>query len=691
MVGYEIRKLLQKSATKVFLAIILLLNGILVWNQDIPGGGYRYGAAELKSLYAALPADGASALAALESQREALGEGIRAGSYDGQLLTEDIYTESSLFRTVIERVEPAANYEAYLANVDANAEALLASGLYADAESFAHRNIISSQKEYRALADVKPQVFYSGAVELLPGGRMTDLTVVLLCLLLCLEMTVAERTSGTLALVKPSKNGRTPLYLAKMLTCILAIITDILLLYGTNLILGIFRCGGFPVDAPIQSVFGFQGSPWKISVGAYIALFLLQKILWGITLGSMILLMCLLAKDSISACVLSVAAFVPSLSTADDLGIPGCISLINAGDTAALFAEYRNLDFFEIPVSAFMISTVSLTVTFVICFGAGWMIHNRRSPLPVSRKRRAAKHQRISTNLFAHEAYKLLVMNGGAWIMAALILVQGFTYWDFEAYINPSEKVYMMYSETLSGKADGTKDVFIEEETQRFAELQAELDNYSTLLASGEIDELHYDALASSINQQLSTQCEFERAKEQYLRMKELDYDYVCLTGYNRLLGEEGLRDLIVQAIKLVLTLILGLAAAFAIESESKMDLLLGTTIRRQTSAKYKAVIACVYGLVAAVIAFLPQVIAIATHYGLLDLSAPAGSVETLGIFFGSILSALLFYGCGILLLALACAIGILLLSKKTANVIQTILYAALVFLMPMCLLLLVH
>lgn len=99
MVKYEIRKLFQKTSTRLLLLILFLANAYLVWNQRLPETE-RYDSItvqQIQSLYAALPDDPDSALAALNQQNNILLDALWNGAYDGVLLTEDLYTECRLF------------------------------------------------------------------------------------------------------------------------------------------------------------------------------------------------------------------------------------------------------------------------------------------------------------------------------------------------------------------------------------------------------------------------------------------------------------------------------------------------------------------------------------------------------------------------------------------------------------------
>ena len=691
MVKYEIRKLFQKTSTRLLLLILFLANAYLVWNQRLPETE-RYDSItvqQIQSLYAALPDDPDSALAALNQQNNILLDALWNGAYDGVLLTEDLYTECRLFSHVTARVEAAANYKEYLQSIEENSQTLLLSGRYEEQAGFGYRNIQRSLSQYRSLESVQPQIFYSGAVEMLPGGRITDVIVLLICLLVGLELICGEYTSGTLVLIKPTCKGRKPLILAKIAAAILVTTISVLILYGTNLIIGVLRCGTFPLDAPIQSIFGFQSSPWKISVLGYLLGFFFLKLLWALAICAIGYVSCMVGTSAPRSCGVFLLLVLPSLLLAKNHGFLGSASLISAGDTAHLFSGYRNLNLLSYPVSTFSVSLIAVIIIILIGFGLTVYLHKTTSPIVTQdRKRRKKGKYTVSVNLFGHEMRKILVMNGGIWVLLGLLLVQFFTYWEFDAPISTQERLYIGYSDILSGAASEEKDAYVISEDEHFRELQKQLEQYSQMVVSGDLSQENYEVLSSGILRQLENQAAFDRAKTQYEQMKMLGCDYVCLTSYARLLGEDGQREFIRQAVFLLISLILGLSGVFAIESETGMLLLLNTTVQRSGSAKRKHLIAALYAATAAVIAYAPQVVAIAVTYGLPGLTAAAESVPAFVISVGTVWTALTFYGIVTVLAATVVAMLILLISKLSRSTIQTLLYSAALFFVPAALML---
>jgi len=352
MIRSEICKFFQQLSIRIVLLVLLAANAFLVWNQQLPGAAryYRIDANHILSLYSALPDDAASALRALEQQDEVLVDAMILEKDAGSLLTLDIYTEHQLFSNVIDRLEPIAHYDAILNEIDVNVETLILTGRY-EPNTFGYRNILKSQEQYRGLSDVQPDILYSGAIELLPGARMTDLILLLLCLLVGLELITAEKTNGTMQLIKPTFRGGFRMIAAKVMAGLVLVLVGTFFLYSTNLVIGFVRCGVISMDAPIQSVFGFIRSPWRISIAMYVLGFFCMKYLWAASVTAIVYLACSLGKSVLECCSFFLFLCIPSL-----LFQKSVLSLMSTGDTVRLFSEYRNLNLFGWPVSCFFAS-----------------------------------------------------------------------------------------------------------------------------------------------------------------------------------------------------------------------------------------------------------------------------------------------------------------------------------------------
>ena len=681
MIWHEARKLLHQRVTVVLLFLLLLINGVVVWRMDIPGiePYSQMDVTHILSLYKALPEDGEVALSALEEQKEVLTQAIWDGSDPGGYLTEDIYSERQLFQTVIDRIEPAVNYSSTLQEIDFNAETLLLTGRYEE-DTFEYRNVVTSRQSYQKLRTVEPEILYTGSVELLPGGGITEIMAVLMGMMIGLELVFSEREKGTLALCKATYKGGVPLICGKILAGLLVGTAGTILLYGSNLLIGLIKCGGVELSAPIQSIFGMTRCVWNVSIGEYLCLFFGFKILWTGAVMAVAYVASYVGKRLWQCCGLFLLigglCFLRPGSVLNPYGM---------GKWTELFGNYWNLNVFGYPVSNLSASVVALSLILVCGFCLTIFLHVKKAPT-IGEGNATQKERKLPAprSLLSYEGRKMLIINGGAYVLIVLMVVQIFVYARFPNWISPQEQLYIHYSEILAGVADGEKDAFIAQEEERFKALYLKLEEYDNALETSAISQDSYASLTGDVYRQLESEATFQRARDQYVFMKEKGLEYVCLTPYDRLLGREGIREILRQSMFLVIALVAGLSGVFATEHETGMIFLLRTTARERDSERKKGLLVVIYGLVGAVLVYVPQILGIWISYGLPGLSAPAGSVPVLAMEFGTVGTVIGVYGALLGAISVGISLGITLLSKWTRNTIHTCLYGYTLLLTPL-------
>lgn len=684
MLCYEIRKLFQKRLTIVVILLLFLGNGYFAIRREAPGTDYGYDAAALQRAYASLPEDRDFVLPALDAQLERLTEGIWEENYVGPLLTEEAFADRLLFGEVKKRAELVLRYDEYLDSVGQNALVLLHSGLFEDTDSFGYRNIQKSRQVYDNLRGVVPEILYSGSIETLSNGKVTDAALLIVCLLLALEMIYAERKRGTMFLVKPTAKGRNPLLLAKMLSSAALLLTAMLFLYGSNLVIGFIRYGAVSLDAPIQSVYGFEGSGMRITIGTYLLLFLGMKYLWLLGICYLLFFFCLMGRSWPQILLFLCISLCPSLVTFQRTDFLAYFNLVGAGNTEELFRIYRNLNLFGFPASTMTVSILFLCLLLLFAVFGSFIAHRYCTPmLSPGRTKGERKKLRISLSIFGHESYKFWISGGALFVLSLLACLQVSQAIAFDERLSAADKIYTNYCTILQGEPNSEKDAYLASEEERFLQLYRKLENYGEMAAAGEIDQNAYQILCNGVSRELETEHIFLRVVDQYNQAKQKGCHLVCTLAYDRLSGTKGRGELLFRSVLLMIALILGISGMEATERETQMDLLIHTTTGEQKSGHRKGMILSVYTLLCTFFTYLPYLIALNKVYGFSGLWSPSESVAVLKIGFGSVASSLMIYGMITVFLSLAAANWIRFLSRKSGNTITAMLISSATLLLP--------
>ncbi len=689
MIRYELKKLLRGQTAALF-AALLLLNVFLVAQLRAPGAGWDHEARDVQTLYAAIadlePQDAGERLYDLH---ERLLDSFWNNSYDGPLITGGVDGDLGVVGAVLDRVQETAAYPAYLENVLATQAHLLTLPVYRDLQSFGRRNLQVSGEVYSRLTDVKPRLCYTGMAETLPGGRITDVLLLFFALLTALTLFSEERKHRTLLL--PLRRGRGPLFLAKLAAGGILLALGVLLLYGCNLLVGLLRCGMTPPDAPIQSVFGFQQSPWHITVGGYYALSLLAKWIAVCCVSGVLALACNAVRNPIGAAALGLgllfAAAQPEQFSSPLLSAGG---LLRLRDTERMFQSYLNLDLFGYPVPEALFSLSLWVCLGGLCLGCAAVLWRVRSPIPTERKRIVGLRRKKKTGtLFCYEARKLLLTERGLLILLAFLCLQLWTYRDFPDRLGSADYLYLDYADVLKGAPDAEKDAWLERRQEKYDTVYAQLAELDGRLESGQIPPESYQIQAGMLQQELYGEELLQKVRRQYDQAKQNDGQFVSLLGWERLFGRRGVKDLIGLGIKLCIALSLGLSSVFAMENETGMAQILSCAVRKKYAWRYRRILAAGYTAIAFFIATIPHLSAVRTVYGIDGLVAPAASVPQFPISIGTVGLSSALYLVGALLLSSIASMLICLLSKRFRRIIPVLIASTACLVSPQVLLLL--
>ena len=148
-----------------------------------------------------------------------------------------------MLQEIAERTAQCTGYLGFLQNIQAENSIKGQLGFF-EKGSFACKSIEESTSVYHGLEDVSPAPCFSGSIEKFTSYFVADIFLLLIGCASTFLLVAAEKYSGQLLLLRPTKNGRVSLFIKKYVSVIaylyvfithtIRIISVIRILYGDN-------------------------------------------------------------------------------------------------------------------------------------------------------------------------------------------------------------------------------------------------------------------------------------------------------------------------------------------------------------------------------------------------------------------------------------------------------------------------
>ena len=747
LVFYEWKKLFGKRLVPVLLLFLFVFNGLMLYRESGQKMGWSYTRKDIARVYADL--EGCTApeaeeeliakkelLSAVvvwrewvdgygewnEEERKSFRERNAAileqypnldpeGSYLSYLT--NFYSEQDLVEDVLSQVSAAVHYDDYLEGIDEEAKIMTSSSLFGDPNTFSYRNIERTPPVYAHLKGTTLPAADSEGILLATEFRLTDVLLLAVFLILALSMMVGEREEGTLLLIKPTRRGRLETVTAKLFTMLACSLFFTLAFYGANLFLAGRLLGFGDLSRPVQSVRGMLASPYVMTAGQYLGVFLGAKVLAAFTFGSLLFCLCTIFRNGISACLASAGAILLETVLYLTIGIHSYLSplkvlnLVCMADASWFLGNYRNMNVFGYPVEVIpAVLATAILAAGLSCFLALFRYVKEASALSAENrmlswwktflrkrrgKRRRAGARKVRVGLFGKELYKIFVMERAGLLLLVFVLLQWNAYRDFRIYQSPEEMFYRHYVGWAEGVSLRETAGRYQEEQKRFDDMDQRAAKASKAYAAGEISYDEKEAGQMEVQASQNARTGFSKALAQYGHVLEqvrggTDAELFYASGWEALLGPQGQRVDVMDAGKLTFFLVVGLAAAFSVEKTSRVELLQSTCVRGGGGVcKRKYLAGLLYGTLAWAVAFLPRLLVVFSAYGTAGILAPLKSLPLLAdVPFNIPLWGYLALVGVSRYLGMAAAAGLVFwLSRRSGNLVHTILLGNLLLLLP--------
>lgn len=668
---FEWKKIVSQRRLGLLLVIVVLYNAAAFYQKCTEAPmGWSMGQVQEKFAQADTVLQEAAELEAeLEEQLWNGGGLTDAGDY----LTGSAWSELQLDRAVLERLDQCRDYEAYRAGLVSDAQVKLKLGLMGPAGSFAVKTVERSMATYQALAGTTVVASFSGGTELFTAFPLTDGLCLLFALLPGLWLLTAERGNGLLALTRTTWRGRGWLYRQKFGAMAAVLSVGFLLLYGSNAGIALWLFGPENWGKSLQSVYGFQGCAYSISVGGFLTAFLLLKYLWALCCGAILFALCSGSRSIAVPAFGAVcfAALAAALGGSASLWLQTA-SLTGLSQGQRFFQGLLYLNLLGAPVPQLAAAVAALAAGLGLAYGVGlWGFCRTPRRGTAQRKVLRRAHRARRHSLTWYEGYKLFIPCGGTAVLA-LLLAASVTLTVEKGFVQSREETqYRAYSMELSGAPSAEKDAFLEAEERRFADLSEKITAAYELYG----DDAGVNPAVQELRNALEAQPSFEKAKMQYESLREGQV-YLYQTPYSLLVGAAGKRAGLVQAALFCLTVALAASRCFTMDADTGVVRLQRTAGKTRQVWRRKLLWEGAFLLPAAAAAGLPRLISVERLYGPLLLTAQANSAEVLASLGDAwSLAGYMLAGAALLLLAGGVTVTVsALAAKRTENSILAFL-----------------
>lgn len=632
----ELWKLLTRR-TVLILLLLIAVNPLLQLYAIKTPGGDGYSQVDYSRAYRE------AGSRAPDAAPEEAGEGTGHGGeeVDGEALGGEtidyaaVYSEMRLRSRVGQEIEAIAAYDDYLASVDRKADEIAILQRFVDDGGYAAENAERTRGVYRKLQGITPEAQDPMPLLNVTDNDVTNYLAVIMVFIISLGLVFYEKNEGQLGLLRTTLNGRRKLMAAKVAAMFLSALFVVVSLYAVNAVVGRCVFGTIDYGRPLQSIYVYMKSPFRMSIGGFLGTWFAAKLLTLFLLGTFFMLMGAVFNNIIFVFVSSAAAVLAEVLL--HAGISGThflaffkyVNIAHGIKTGGLFADYVNLNLFGTPVNTFFLywgvwAIAAAAVTFSVVNRLG-ATHETRAAS--AKKTKAGGGRECHTNLFLHESYKLLFPGK---CLIVLVLACAITAWW-----NPAAKVqfdridevyYKDYMDRFYGALDDANRERIGAEQAKFDRLAEDIAaDYEKGRSALYIDVKYRD--------ELSRQDAFEMVRNHVEYLDAVDGGWLFFDkGYGILTdGAQPQNRDVMQAFVYVILLIAMTFGIFGPDHRNSEVRILRSTYRgRGKLGRLKCVLGVACTLAAFALVYLVHVFNILGAYGTGGIHAPAASIENL-------------------------------------------------------------
>ncbi len=536
-----------------------------------------------------------------------------------------------------EKCEDLMAYPDYIAGIETQKEIMSSVSIWGDETTFSYRNIQKTPSAYVHLTETELTLAPSLGVEDTTKNKFTDFLALIFIFVIACTILLKDREHGMLSLLCTTQNGHARLFVVKFSTCFLCVIGTTLLFFAENVVIGASLYGIGDLSRPVQTISGLYTCNLSITVGEYLILYLLLKLLVYVTFAAFFLFVCTAAQNNLAVYGITVGIcavefllwkFVSEFST---LNLLHFLNLIQFTQTSEILGTYQNLNYFGYPFSL-KISVIGICVVLGIALffgGIGVFSCTRRTQYRHISLSIFHTHRIRTHGNFFYVCYRTLVLQKGWIVVLALVFASGFFSSTIARAYQNDDIYYENFTTEYAGKITSETYDFIAEKESHYDAVQDEIETY---IATGNGSSYLLDNLYSELNDHAA----FERFRERVdtIDANEFKGEIFYDTGYERLFGVDENTENTILSLLILSFLVLFLSPIPATDRRTKMTkIIYASGTGKYGYWKNNFFLAALASIFASILCTLPYLWQIFRCYGTQGLAAPVQSIVALSGF----------------------------------------------------------
>ncbi len=607
--------------------------------------------------------------------------------------------EREILMYLKEEISYVDSYATRIEEIQKEQERLSESSFFQNEKSFSRRNIDKSAAQYKKFENFELQASQVYDILAVTDVKFTRILLLVIAILVALKIAMVERENGMIGLIHTLKYGESQLIIVKWLALIILLFVFVFIFFGGNYLIGIRLFGVGSWGRPLQGMSGYMLSPYLISVGHYLVIYIIFVFMGLVTIATVIFFACIILKSNILSCVVMLPVLIvewllyQGIDNQSYFAIFRLFNLMAGLDVAKLFQNFNTVNMAGYPLSSillvvcFEIGATGLSVFGSMC---AWR-KSARVRLCVKRKPWRSKiNKNDGLHMWAYECYKLFVCNKGFWILGIFLGIQIIIAMNVMIRPTEIEKYYQYYSRALEGELTQKKLLELERIKNKSDQEEKLRSQYWAQADAGEISYSYAQYKINELMMNSEEKAGFDKAYNQYMwlqgqKERGKDVSYISTLSYHYLLENDKMN--LWNTVGMLVVIILGMCNFISYEKHTNMYPLICSVEKGKKNMyrnKIKSMLLYVGGAYG--IAFLPYILQIGSQMPFEHLMSSSPSLIWFGFFPDWILvwcalgliQVLKFLG------GCVTAVIIMFFSKKIYHVSVTIVLGVMVFVLPL-------